>query len=1031
MMTKSIVIMTILWLAAAVAGVAQFQAVNVTTLPLGEREIVAVSGRTGYMFRLAANGEMKNLADLDGDMFLETLGVWLDPWHPIAPKPTDTVVVQQLSPTEVEIKVTRENGVLIACLAQPDRLVVTVVGPAKKYLLRGRYSCKMEGARLFTPNGVIYPAAGIGAVPGAEQSVIDAGHTRALKITRVGGDGLNWTMNQRDNWAWSPENLQWDAELASDQAIWLSSAVVPPALGPVKMGLYARNELRPSGQPLVVGELDSSVFTDMTPIQVKLDKPIEAVLPDGQLLAALIPTVPEDPVKSSEYGVWFSRFDRISPAMLPLNLIPGAQPGNFQVALKGSVLPGAYRMRLWIVPKATPLPEALGGPKGAVVGYFPGFNGRNVGITQPFPMGDVLVVVASSGNSSFSVTSPTLRQSFHRGERIPLLLEARSRLPQLAAQVQVISSSGQMPVAAMPVDFRPTEGEDRPEFQLDTSELAPGGYTVSVSAPGVAKHAYTFFIVAPLASGMVDLNGRLAAPYALKAVTRLGVNGWSEVMPSSTFLTERWPTAQTDTVGLHATYPVLPPLPSSGTNIYDTLTHENMLQLKGMQFYRALSFAFPHSIPEHEQETHRKNLISAQFGRGLPNFLGTIFDYDLGGVDNPAFAGERRMALLNKRWEEAWATAKAQGATDADRPRIANFFHADVIANVYRESEADLHTFAPAQRHTTSTTADHASISQGLYLPDIYKPLDFRYIETWNDQIYANGAHDMQESFWTSLLRMGRQPEQPVWVTTPTAPQPGTHFRRALETFARGATGTGYNDEGGAGLAGGWGANPEASTVRTAQERQTGELVKRYGTWINQFEPDEEIALLYSVSQGGSNFGQASPIFFAYFTLAQLNRPARLLSEDEIAAGALNKVKALLVVGQTVPLPAATVKAIDSFARSGGKVLVDKDTKTELPGATKLAEVGWPGGLWPIGGNTYHNAILSFPRTLGDGLKAALGDIGRQPLESNDDSVLIATKRSGKNRLVFVTNNHEWLIRYNPIIFQQTALPRVFQVAKL
>ena len=39
-----------------------------------------------------------------------------------------------------------------------------------------------------------------------------------------------------------------------------------------------------------------------------------------------------------------------------------------------------------------------------------------------------------------------------------------------------------------------------------------------------------------------------------------------------------------------------------------------------------------------------------------------------------------------------------------------------------------------------------------------------------------------------------------------------------------------------------------------------------------------------------------------------------------------------------------------------------------------------------------------------------------------------------KNRVLFhknAQNSHIWLIRYNPIIFQQTALPRVFQVAKL
>jgi hypothetical protein len=166
------------------------------------------------------------------------------------------------------------------------------------------------------------------------------------------------------------------------------------------------------------------------------------------------------------------------------------------------------------------------------------------------------------------------------------------------------------------------------------------------------------------------------------------------------------------------------------------------------------------------------------------------------------------------------------------------------------------------------------------------------------------------------------------------------------------------------------------------------------------------VATIYPGSQGGTVFAHGSPILYAYYTLAQINRPARLLTEDEIAAGALEEVKALLVVGQTAALPAATVKAIDAFVQDGGKLLVDKNTKLELTGATKMPEVGWPGGLWPRYCNTFHEAIAELPRTLGAPLKAALGDIGKQPLDG--DAVLVATKRAGSTQLLFVTNNREY-----------------------
>src|SRR6185295_14819409 len=108
----------------------------------------------------------------------------------------------------------------------------------------------------------------------------------------------------------------------------------------------------------------------------------------------------------------------------------------------------------------------------------------------------------------------------------------------------------------------------------------------------------------------------------------------------------------------------------------------------------------------------------------------------------------------------------------------------------------------------------------------------FRYIETWNDQVYPCSAVDYQEMFWSSLLAMERKPGTPTWVTTPTAPQPGTFMRRSLSSIARGATGIGYACEGGAGLTGDegggpWGANPSRANPRTAEVMLGGDMAAR------------------------------------------------------------------------------------------------------------------------------------------------------------------------------------------------------------
>jgi hypothetical protein len=119
---------------------------------------------------------------------------------------------------------------------------------------------------------------------------------------------------------------------------------------------------------------------------------------------------------------------------------------------------------------------------------------------------------------------------------------------------------------------------------------------------------------------------------------------------------------------------------------------------------------------------------------------------------------------------------------------------------------------------------------------------------------------------------------QPLWVTAPTAPQPGTHLRRILGAAGRGVTGSGYGSEGGAGfgpsVGAAWAANAFGSSPREADLALSGALTTRYGPWLNQFEPHERVAILYSISQGGASWAPASPIFMTYYTLAELNRPA-------------------------------------------------------------------------------------------------------------------------------------------------------------
>jgi hypothetical protein len=828
----------------------------------------------------------------------------------------------------------------------------------------------------------LFPSASLEAVAG-RQLLVAAGRTRALVIESPPAIAPTWDLTQTDAWAGTQERLTCRIAVKPGQPVWFSSAPVPSHHGPVRFGLYRRRLFRPEGSPAAIGELSDDRLTAEAGATLTLSRPAAEVVKGGVLLAGLYPVFPDDPIEATEHVQWFARLDRVAHRLLPVSLMGDPAGKEWTLRPMARTAPGVYRLRVWVVPKDVPRPEGLGGPKGAAVGYFPGFEGRGTTTSQPFPVGDVLMTVAGPGTGSLAVVHPGARTAFRRGEPIVLDLQARAEAKSVRAAVEVRRTDSDQVIGTASFDIALVAGYGVAGLAVPTEKLPPGRYRVSASTAGLSAYPYEFSVAPPAASGMPVLNSPLHGPADLEAHQRLGVTGWVDVMPPTSGLIPVPPRPSPTSRGLYSRDRSLPAEAPMAPPIADRLTAGNWVFLQGIQS-RQISFGLHYGVPEHEAETIRKHLI----------------DYDLGGTGaglgySPEYikAGNRRVAALAERREKAWAEARKAGAGEAERTRFQTHFHAGVIADLYSRSVAALHRAVPDQRHTSAVTADHAYLQDGQYLPDVYRPLDFRYLECWNDQIYPNGAHDLQECFWTALLRAGKPAGQPVWVTVPGAPQPGTHFRRTLDAAARGANATGYNAEGGAGLTGGWGAEALRSEARTAQEALTGDLARRYGTWLNRFEPAEGIGILDSASQGGTNFGQSSPIFFAFYTLARLNRPARLVTEEEIAAGGLKGLAALLVVRQTAPLPAAAVGAIEAFAAGGGKVLCDRDTTVTFRGAVRLEGVSWPAGLWPIGGNRFHETIREFPERLGPSLRAALGDAGRQPVEG-DGSVLIAAKRA-------------------------------------
>ena len=314
---------------------------------------------------------------------------------------------------------------------------------------------------------------------------------------------------------------------------------------------------------------------------------------------------------------------------------------------------------------------------------------------------------------------------------------------------------------------------------------------------------------------MADIKSPFQAPNNIDGYDRIGTNVWCDVMPG--YFGPGWSSISSTDSAMRSVCSSLPLTVSIPTSSNDELVHDDWMSLQGIQS-RQISFGLHHTITEQVEETHRKDVVFGELGRRFPSTLGIILDYDLvsstGAYDfgSPSYHQGMidRQKLLEQRWQKAWAQAQKDGATAADESRIHALFNAGIVAEMYKGAVAELHAAVPQQRVSSSITADHTTIDGGQYAPVEYGPLDFRYMEVWNDQVYPDSAHDMQESYWTDLLRQeeaGRSASladypngRPAWHTR--LRRSSTSLRGALLESAMGA-------EGSAGLTGGLGRFPE------------------------------------------------------------------------------------------------------------------------------------------------------------------------------------------------------------------------------
>jgi len=361
--------------------------------------------------------------------------------------------------------------------------------------------------------------------------------------------------------------------------------------------------------------------------------------------------------------------------------------------------------------------------------------------------------------------------------------------------------------------------------------------------------------------------------------------------------------------------------------------------------------------------------------------------------------------------KSGWVTASAKKTpklSEADRDKLAQRIDAwshylmGLYAESYTRDTAYLRTVMPSLRNTSSINLDHSTVREGQYTPSAYAPLDFRYMSAWNNSV-ASPDYNFQWLFSAGMMDIARRPDQPIWVGSSLgtvhylANYPGKLQRVAAHNLAYGGTGLGMTIKGQSTVASGY---TEATMweniagTAAADDLSGGrDFLKRFAPLRATCADAHPIAVLFSRTQFGRqqlSLTLDTPLFNIFTALARLGYTPRFITEEEIAAGGLPSSQALVVVNQSVPLPAAVMAQLSSFAEHGGRIFTDHSSTVSLPAAVRL-DIGMPYAHpehtsdWQVRDlPVLPHALLCEQRyaEIAPALLSGLGDAARTPLIS-------------------------------------------------
>ncbi len=239
--------------------------------------------------------------------------------------------------------------------------------------------------------------------------------------------------------------------------------------------------------------------------------------------------------------------------------------------------------------------------------------------------------------------------------------------------------------------------------------------------------------------------------------------------------------------------------------------------------------------------------------------------------------------------------------------------------------------------------------------PDYYPPLYFESLPRAGIHAYTDWQVDpFMELFGIDYYGAGSG--KPPWVQAMSGSR-GMRIRQTFLSTARGA----------------WGEGLDAGTAFTQgrageDARLVGDLMHRYGPWFMGMKPVSEVAIVRSFRQeaadagpfrdsGGRNGmiwfqGLQGELWMLYYNLLRSGYAAAFVTEEEIAAGALSRYKAVFLHRQRLLMTPELMKKFQEYTAAGGKVFKDATTAAPYPG--EVVDLGGDESIKPDVGSSGH-----------------------------------------------------------------------------